>query len=106
MNKQEFLEKYDNSKAYGWVAYTVSSCGYHGWTTVYSVGMTREEAEEKAVRDHGQEYRELGAGNIRKALRYAKVSEAAYRKLKRAKTLDCFHEEEKDGETVLCYDED
>ena len=52
MNKQEFLEKYDNSKAYGWVAYTVSSCGYHGWTTVYSVGMTREEAEEKAVRDH------------------------------------------------------
>ena len=106
MTKTEFLMKYDNKKPYGRVCYSSTLNPPCVYTSVLSVGMTKEEAEANAVKKYGKSIHCEHANNC-SPIRYVQVSEAAYRKLKTAKTLNKFHYvKDDDGTYVYCYDED
>ena len=105
MTKKEFLEKYDNKKPYGWVCYASQLCPPMVYTKVLAIGMTKEEAEANAVKKWGESIHCDGANRIM-PIDYSQVTEAAYRKLKNAKTLDKFHTETYEGISVKAYDED
>lgn len=104
-SKEAFLAKHDNSKPYGWVCYSVTVCPPMVHTNVLSVGMTKEEAEANAVKKYGESIH-CATANEMCPIYYEMVTEAAYIKLKTAKTLKRFSSDESDGVEVLCYDED
>lgn len=54
MKKKEFLMKYDNKKSYGWVCYSATLNPPCVYTNVLSVGMTKKEAEDNAVKKYGK----------------------------------------------------
>ena len=105
MNKKEFLAKYDNKKPYGWVCYTVQCFPPMVYTTVLAVGMTKEEAKENAKKKNGDSI-DCKEANRLSPIRYEVVTEAAYRKLKTAKTLNKFPYIKCGDESILAYSED
>jgi len=105
MNKKEFLAKYDNKKPFGWVCYASHLNPPVVYTTVLAVGMTKEEAEANAVKKYGESIHCEGANRM-VPIDYCQTTEAAYRKLKTAKTLDKFHTVTYEGISVKAYDEE
>ena len=103
--KEAFLAKHDNSKPYGWVCYSVTVNPPMVHTHVLSVGLTKEEAEANAVKKYGESIH-CREANMMCPIEYYQVTEAAYIKLKTAKTLKKFPYLKSDGVTMLCYDED
>ena len=66
--------------------------------------MTKEEAKDNAIKNHGKSITRDSNVCVSSA-RYQPVTEAAYRKLKTAKTLNQFCHIEYEGEYIWAYSE-